>query len=72
MRGYIETFKDKDGDKNENKNNNLVSFVIDENKLSDKYKTISARTDDLQSFEFNALPGSDDRYIKAKIGIDRD
>lgn len=72
MRGYIETFKGKDEDINENKNNNLVSFVIDENKLSDKYKTISAKTDDLQNSEFNALPGSDDRYIKAKIGIDRD
>ena len=36
--GYVKTFKDKGGYKN--KNNNLMSLCIDDDKLLEKYKTI--------------------------------
>ena len=38
MSGYIKTFKVKDGDKD--KNNKLMSFRIDDEKLLEKYKPI--------------------------------
>ena len=38
MSGYIKTFKAKDGDKD--KNNKLMSFRIDDEKLLEKYKPI--------------------------------
>ena len=44
MSGYVKTFKVKDGDKN--KNNKLISFRIDGEKLLEKYKTIWAKIED--------------------------
>ena len=38
MNGYVQTFKIKDGDKDEN--NKLMSFRIDDEKLLEKYKAI--------------------------------
>ena len=38
MNGYVETFTVKDRDKY--KNNKLMSFYIDDDKLIEKYKTI--------------------------------
>ena len=38
MIGYIKTFKVKDGDKD--KNNKLISFRIDDEKLLEKYKAV--------------------------------
>ena len=38
MSGYVKTFKVKDGDKD--KNYKLMSFYIDDEKFSEKYKTI--------------------------------
>ena len=32
--GYVKTFKDKNGDKDNNKNNKLMSYCIDNDKLS--------------------------------------
>ena len=56
---------DKDGDKD--KNNKLMSFRIDDEKLLEKYKAIWTKIEDLKNIELNALPVYDDRYIKTKI-----
>ena len=62
---YIKTFKAKDGYKD--KNNKLMSFDLDEEKLLEKYKTIWTKIENLKKKnEFNALPAYDDRYIKTK------
>ena len=50
MSGHVKTFKVKDGDRD--KNNTLMSFHRDDEKLC---------------FEWNVLAVYDDRYIKAKI-----
>ena len=63
--GYVKMFKVKDGHKD--KNNRLMSFRIDDEKLSQKYKTISTKIEDLKNIELNTLPVYDDRYIKSKI-----
>ena len=69
MSGYIKTFKDKD----KNKNNQLMFFRIDNDKLIEKYKTIWTKIEDMQNIELNALPVyDDDRYIKTKIKINCD
>ena len=47
-------FKVKDGDKD--KNNKLMSFRIDNEKLSEKYKVIWTKIGDLKNFELKALP----------------
>ena len=65
MSGYVKTFKVKDGDKD--KNNKLIPFRTDNEKLLEKYKTISTKIEDLKNVELNALPVYDDRYIKTKI-----
>ena len=44
-----------------------MSFLIDDEKLLEKYKTIWIRIEDLNNIEFNTLPVYDDRYLKAKI-----
>ena len=54
----------KDGDKC--KNNKLMSFRIDDEKLSEIYKTIWPKIEDLKNIELNALPVYDDRYKKPK------
>ena len=63
--GYVKTFKVKDGDKD--KNNKLMSFRIDDEKLLEKYKAIRTKIEDFKNIELNALPVYDDRYIKTKI-----
>ena len=65
MNGYVTTFKVKDRDKD--RNNKLMSFHIDDEKLLEKYKSILTKIEDLKNTELNALPVSDDRYIKTKI-----
>ena len=61
MSGYLKlkTFKIK--------NNKLMYFRIDNEKLLGKYKTILAKIEDLKNIELNALPVYDDRYTKSKI-----
>ena len=54
MNGYFKTFKVKDGDKD--KNNNSISFRIDDEKLLEKYKAIWTKIEDLKNIELNALP----------------
>ena len=65
MSGYVKMFKVKDGLKD--KNNRLMYFRIDDEKLSQKYKTIWTKIEDLKNIELNTLPVYDDRYIKTKI-----
>ena len=64
MSGYVKTFKVKDGDKD--KNNKLMSFRIDDEKLLEKYKAIWTKIEDLKNIELNALPVYDDTYVKTK------
>ena len=61
MSGYVKTFKVKD------KNNKLMSFRKNDEKLLEKYKTIWTKIEDLKNTELNALPAYDDRYTKTKI-----
>ena len=49
MSGYVETFKVKDGEKK--KNNKLMSFRRDDEKLLHKYKAIWTKTEDLKNIE---------------------
>ena len=63
MSGYVKTFKIKDGE--QDKNNKLTSFHIDDNKLLEKYKTTWTKIGD-QSMMI------DIRYIKTKIGTHGD
>ena len=58
MSGYVKTFKVKDGDKD--KNNKLMSFRIDDEKLLEKCKAIWTKIEDLKSIELNILPLYDD------------
>ena len=65
MSGYVKTFKVKDGDKD--KNNKLMLFRIDDQKLLLKYKAIWTNIEDLKNIEANALPVYYYRYKKIKI-----
>ena len=65
MSGYVKIFKVKDGHKD--KNNKVMSFCIDDEKVLEKYKAIWTKIEDLRNIELNALPVYDDRYIKTKI-----
>ena len=47
--GYIKIFKDKDEDKG--KNNKLMSFRIDDQKLLEKYKVIWTKIEDLNNIK---------------------
>ena len=60
MTGYVRTFKVKHGKKD--KNNKLISFCINIDKLLKKYKTIWTKIKNLKNNELNALPVYDDRY----------
>ena len=59
--GYVKTFKVKERDKD--KNNKLMSFCINDQKLFEKYKSIWTEIKNLRNIELNALPVYDDRYI---------
>ena len=61
MSGYIKTFKVKDRDKD--KNNKLMSFGIDDEKLLEKKKAIWTKIEDLKNIELNVLPVYDNRYV---------
>ena len=47
---YFKTFKDKSRDKN--KNNKLMSLLIDDNKPLEKYKTIWTKIEDLKKLNW--------------------
>ena len=70
MSGYVKTFNN--GNKNKNKNNKLISFRIDEDKLSEKYKTILNKIEELKKVLLNALPVYDDKYTTTKIKTQAD
>ena len=61
MSGYVKIFIVED------KNNNLMSFLIDNEKLLEKNKPIWTNISDLKNIKLNALPIYDERHIKAKI-----
>ena len=61
MSGCVKTFKVGD------KNNKLMYFFIDDEKLSKKYKAIWTKIEDLKNVKLNALPFYDDGYIKTNI-----
>ena len=65
MSGYVETFRGKSGDKNQN--NKLISLGIDDNNLLEKCETICTKIEDLKNIKLDALPVYDDRYIKTNI-----
>ena len=65
MSGYVRTFEVKNGD--EDKNIKLMSFLIDNEKLLEKQKTIWTKIENLKNIDLNALPVYGDRYIKTKI-----
>ena len=65
MSEYVKIFKVKDGD--QDKNNKLISFRLDNEKLLEKYRPIWTKIEDLKNTNLNALPVYDDRYIKSKI-----
>ena len=44
-----------------------MSFLIDDEKLLETYKTICTKIEELRNIDLNALPVYDDRYIKTKI-----
>ena len=67
MSEYVKTFKVKEGDKD--KNNKLMSFYIDEEKLLEKCEDLWTKIEDLKNIELNALSVYDDRYIKTKITV---
>ena len=54
MSGYVKTFKVKDGDKD--RNNELMSFHIDDEKLLEKCKAIWTKIKNFKNIELNALP----------------
>ena len=60
----FKTFIDKCKDKN--KDNNLMSLYLDDDKLLEKYKTIWTKIEDPKNIELEALPVYDGRYIKTK------
>ena len=65
MSGYVKTFKVKEGDRD--KNNKLMPFRLDDEKLLENYKAVWTKVEDLKKIQLNALPVYDDRYIKTKI-----
>ena len=53
MSGYVKTFKVKERDKD--KNNKLMSFRVNDEKLLEKYKANWTNIEDLKSIELNML-----------------
>ena len=64
MSEYVKIFNVKDEDKD--KNNKLMSFRVDDEKLLEKYKVIWTKIEHLKNVELNALPVYDDKYVKTK------
>ena len=65
MSGYVKIIKVTDRDKD--KNNKLIFFHMNDEKLLEKYKTIWTKTEYLKNIELNALPVYQDRYINAVL-----
>ena len=64
LSGYVKILKIKD------KNDTLMFFRIKNEKLLQKYKTnIWKKNVNLKNIELNALPVSDDKYIKTKTRV---
>ena len=63
----VKTFKVKVGDKD--KNNKLMSFCIDDDKLLVKYKTIWTKIEGSLNVKLNALPVHDNVYKKQNKNI---
>ena len=59
MSGYVTTFKVKD------KNNKLMSFHMNHEKLLEKYKAVWTKIEDIKNIELNALP------IYARIDVSK-
>ena len=62
---YINTFNVKNRD--EDKNNKLMYFSVNDEKLLEKYKIIWTMIEDLKIIEFGCLPVYDNTYVKPKI-----
>ena len=60
MRGSVKTFTVKE------RNNKLMSFQIDNEKLLGKYKAIWTMIEDLKNIKLNALPVYDDKLMETK------
>ena len=54
LSGYVKTFKVRDGDND--KNNKLMSFHINDEKLLENYKAIGAKIEELKHIKLSALP----------------
>ena len=54
LSGYSKKFKAEDGDKD--RNDKLMSFPINDEKLLEKYKTNWTEIEDQKNIELNALP----------------
>ena len=60
INGYVKSFKVED------KNNQFMSFRIDDEKLLKKYEAIWTMTEDFKKIQLNTLPVYEDKYIKIK------
>ena len=60
MRGSVKTFTVKE------RNNKLMSFQTDNEKLLGRYKAIWTMIEDLKNIKLNALPVYDDKLMKTK------
>ena len=67
MSGYVTTFKNGDRDKDNNKNNELMFFHINNEKLLESVKTFGLRLKNSKNIELNALSVYGDTYVKPKI-----
>ena len=65
MSAEVGIFKDEDGDNLKNKNNELMRFCIDDEKLLKKYSIIYNKIEVMKNIELNALL-YDNKYIKTK------
>ena len=65
MSGQVKKFKVNDRKKD--KNNELMSLSIGDEKLLEKYKVVWTKIEDLKSIYLNALPVYHDRSIQTKI-----
>ena len=60
MSGFVKTLNLKNGD--EDKNNKLMSFCTDDDRLLEKYKTTWSKNEGLRNIKLNALTVYDDRF----------
>ena len=60
MSGFVKTLNLKNGD--EDKNNKLMSFCTDDDRLLEKFKTTWSKNEGLRNIKLNALTVYDDRF----------